>query len=221
MEIRELTFRGRPYKIAALSRYPNDASWFTFEDESTVRDRDWDVAPGDVVLDIGSGFGSYTLTALAVGAAFVHCWNPNSSENDLLAHSLAANGWSDRCLFHREGLWSRTGFLRDTDLFFTESERPDVADLFPVFSLDDRSSSMPLDRLDWMKLDVEGAELHVLRGAESLLRKFRPRVLVENHEFKDPNILPGLREFMPSLGYTELRTERHHGVSHTVWVHPA
>lgn len=221
MEIRELSFRGNSYKIAALSRYPQDASWFTFDDEASVRDRDWHIKPGDVVLDIGSGFGSYALTALASGAALVHVWNPNSEENDFLGHSLAANGWSDRCVFHRDGLWSRTGFLRDTDLFFTEEPRPDVVDLFPVFSLDDQSDGLGVERVDWVKLDVEGAEFEVLKGAEKLLRKFRPTVLVENHEFKDATILPRLRGYLPTLGYTELRTVPYHGVSHSVWTPPA
>jgi hypothetical protein len=39
-----------------------------------------------------------------------------------------------------------------------------------------------LDRLDFMKIDVEGFELEVLRGAEGLLKRFQPTVLLEmNH----------------------------------------
>jgi FkbM family methyltransferase len=45
--------------------------------------------------------------------------------------------------------------------------------------LDDWVLDHPLPRLDLIKLDVEGAEASVIRGADETLRRFRPRLLVE------------------------------------------
>jgi FkbM family methyltransferase len=59
---------------------------------------------------------------------------------------------------------------------------------------------------DFIKIDVEGAELHVLRGASRLLRECRPEVILALH----PAWLPtgtsprDLRDFLISLGYTWL-----------------
>jgi FkbM family methyltransferase len=212
--IKDLTFRGIPYKISATERIPQDPSWFSFEDESIVRDRDWVVAPGDVVLDIGAAYGSYALTALASGASFVHTWNPNPDENAVLLESLALNGWSDRAALHEEGLWSKTGFLRDTDLAFSETEPP--AGGFQVRTLD--SYELGLSRLDWMKLDVEGAEVEVLNGAAGLIAKFRPSVVVENHQFKDATLESRVVAFFSGIGYETVRVTPYHGVSHGLHV---
>lgn len=211
--IKDLTFRGVPYKISASEETPQQPSWFSFEDESVVRDRDWAVSPGDVVLDVGSAYGSYALTALASGASLVHTWNPNAGENSVLRDSLALNGWADRVLLHEGGLWGRSGFLRDTDLEFSETEP--VEGGFRVRALDGYDLGLP--RLDWMKLDVEGAEAEVLAGAAGLIARLRPRILVENHVFKDPSIPARVEAVLSPLGYAHVSTHPYHGVSHSVW----
>ena len=49
----------------------------------------------------------------------------------------------------------------------------------PAVTLDDWVAAQDLDRLDFIKLDVEGAETHVLRGAVRSLARYRPVLLVE------------------------------------------
>ncbi|HEY8096634.1 MAG TPA: FkbM family methyltransferase [Methylobacter sp.] len=212
MEIRDFSFKGMPYKIVATNNGPQDPSWFTFVDESTVRDRDWQVKPDDVVLDIGSGYGSYALTALAIGAALIHCWNPNQEENDLLAKSAEVNGWSDKIIIHAEGVYSKTGWLQDMDQKFSTEPADGY---FKVTALDDYE--LGLTKLDWVKLDVEGAEANVLSGAEKTLMKYKPKVQVENHQFKDSTIEGQVQNYMKSLGYKHVSTFPYHGVSHSVY----
>ncbi len=216
MQVAQYEFRGKPYLIACknLGSMPQDASWFTYEDEAVVRDRDWTIVEGDVVLDVGCAYGSYVLTALATGAAMVHTWNPNANENNYMRASLELNGWLDKCVIHEDGLWSKTGFLRDTDLEFTEDVPVEAA--FPVRTLD--SYELGLDKVDWLKLDVEGAEVEVLKGAEQLIRKFTPKVVVENHQFKDATIEARVKAFLGNLGYEEVRVVQYHGVSHGLHV---
>jgi FkbM family methyltransferase len=52
----------------------------------------------------------------------------------------------------------------------------------PVKRLDDIFSELSLDRLDFMKIDVEGFELEVLAGAKEILNVYEPIVFLEmNH----------------------------------------
>ncbi len=45
-----------------------------------------------------------------------------------------------------------------------------------------RLESLGLDRLDFIKIDVEGMEIDVLQGAAESLRKFKPIMLIEHHK---------------------------------------
>ena len=71
--------------------------------------------------------------------------------------------------------------------------------------------------IDIIKIDVECAELEVLKGGEKLLRKFKPDVLIENHTFLDANIYDSCKNFMLSLGYTEVLTMQYYSVSHSFY----
>jgi len=60
--------------------------------------------------------------------------------------------------------------------------------------------SLNLTNLDYIKIDVEGAETLVLMGGEETIRKFKPIICFEyNHKILSP-------EFIKSLGYTALPT---------------
>jgi hypothetical protein len=77
--------------------------------------------------------------------------------------------------------------------------------------LDDFVEENRLPRISFMKIDVEGYELHVLRGAKQVLTKHKPILMVE---FVCPenrgNIsdLLELADYLRSLGYTICRMEK-------------
>jgi len=66
-----------------------------------------------------------------------------------------------------------------------------------------------LDRLDWMKLDVEGGEYDILLGGMKTLEKFKPNLIIEDHSSVDQigtwmnqnNILCKMIELVCNLGY--------------------
>jgi hypothetical protein len=75
--------------------------------------------PGDTVLDLGAGFGVFSLAAAeAVGpAGRVHAFEPDQHHAGLLARSIAANGFTGRVEVHRLALGrvARDGWLGDPD----------------------------------------------------------------------------------------------------------
>jgi FkbM family methyltransferase len=86
--------------------------------------------------------------------------------------ALAADdGWAEFLHIRNDPAWSG---LRLQERYFAE---PDVERIKVRTVPLDRVS---LDRLDLFKIDVEGAELEVLRGAEATLRRFRPTVFFEH-----------------------------------------
>ena len=60
-----------------------------------------------------------------------------------------------------------------------------------VFPLDDLVTELDLDQVDFIKMDIEGAEPRALRGAAATLKKFRPRLAVcTYHGDQDPVLVP-------------------------------
>jgi len=52
----------------------------------------------------------------------------------------------------------------------------------------------------FMKIDVEGHELEVLKGAENTIKKFMPTILIEIHDFNENN---EVHKYLKELGYTD------------------
>src|SRR6185295_6405338 len=169
---------GKSFKVMACGEQWHP-SWWSFFDEVETREDWWKIQPGDVVADVGADFGSYTLPALANGAAKVYAWSPpfkhptNPIECITLARSAELNGWTDRLQLFASGLWEFAGFLAAFDgpraaqyhstpnaALGAIAAQPGNCAAFQVGKLD----SLNLPRLDWLKVDVEGAEPQVFSG---------------------------------------------------------
>jgi FkbM family methyltransferase len=230
LEIRSKVFRGGTFNFACDPN--NHASWWSFTDEESVRERWWNVQPGDVVLDCGAAFGSYALPALALGASKVVAWTPEGHMPYLVASLEANPGWSTRVLAFDSGLWSGPGWLEAMEgaaapVFHRlrpESWKTTMPpNAFAVTTVDEVLPKVDeIARVDWLKLDVEGAELEVLRGASKTIRRFRPAILCENHLFKDSALQQKCSALIDSFdaGYREVETVAYHSVSHSLYVAP-
>lgn len=194
-------FKGKEFKFCCYDGPASDfhPSWWSHVDEAEVRERDWNIQNGDLVLDIGAAYGSYTLTALALGASHVWAWSPQGgpgelSEREFLTLSLEANGpdWANRVTFMDGGLYDRSGVLHaDTQEFLTYKQacdrRIDFKDSawLSVRSLDSHITSEHPEMIGgdfqyfnydggprvWFKLDVEGAEAAVLEGSAEFMKR--------------------------------------------------
>ena len=71
----------------------------------------------------------------------------------------------------------------------------------------------------WVKIDVEGAELQVLSQILApLVSQFDPYILVENHNFKDPELEKKVAAEVTSWGYNHVSTLPYGSVSHSFFV---
>jgi FkbM family methyltransferase len=235
----EKTFHGHTFKHVYVKSIDWDPSWWSFDDERDVRNELWTIGPGDVVFDIGAAYGSYTLCALACGAARVFAWSPQGHpgasvmEADFMRESLALNGWSDRVKIYQDGLYSKTGWLdARTQEFLTieparlETGRYDNNDMIAVRTLNDWADQEFTGKYPplhpgakmWMKLDVEGAEVDILTSSVRFIAAHSPNVFVENHNFKNAAIEGDIRALMTSLGYREVATRPYGAITHSLYV---
>lgn len=188
-----------------------------FEDEQPVRDKFWKPGDGEVVVDVGAAIGSYTLPALAAGAR-VLALCPQADHRKLLVENLGRNsGFAERCTVldvgaHESWGWMKLNGSRDRYERALTWPGPGDPETFLVGPID----GLRLERVDWIKIDVEGHEEAVLRGAEDTIRRCRPKLLVENHVFMDSQIEKRVSDFVIGLrlGY-EGQAHPWNSVSHT------
>ena len=143
------------------------------------------LAPGSVFVDIGANVGWHTaLAAALVGAdGRVYAIEPNPDNARLIAHTIDHNhlsnvqlvplalGESTGFAAFRSAVGSNGGFLPQDDHRFID---PCVT-IVPTMRFDD----LDIPRVDVIKIDVEGAEPIVFRGAAATIERDHPVILFE------------------------------------------
>jgi FkbM family methyltransferase len=150
------------------------------------------VEPGDLCIDVGAHVGFYVLQMATWTAPRGHvvAFEPNPIARRVLQSNVALNGIADRVSVEAAAVGERPGTAelfhsRDTSgLSRLAAPNPDGARggsiNVPVIALGDYCLAKNLDP-SWLLVDVEGAELSVLRGARDLICNSPVRVVVEMH----------------------------------------
>lgn len=139
---------------------------------------------GDGVIDAGANIGVFTLQAArAVGArGRVYAFEPMKTTCRMLERSVLANGFEGRCVLFNEGLGEREG----PGSFHLSSHATNPGSSY-VSTADggERIRIRPIDAIAFerpirfLKIDVEGFEPHVIRGATRTLAEHAPTILTE------------------------------------------
>lgn len=204
--MRTTSFRGKTFSIVDGSVHPQ-YSINTFDvEERELRETHWNISPGDVVVDVGSSYGSYTLTALVAGAALVLSFEPEPSVCQDLVRNVQANNWQDRCRIFNQAL-SDSDEPIDMRVYAPHWPQQTITGAFKATTLDKVVEACQLGRLDWIKIDVEGIEEAVVKGGRRSIDKFRPRLLIECHDFMDPEISKRVKALLPDYRFIELERE--------------
>src|SRR5262245_38953169 len=171
--------------------------------------------PGDTVLDVGANIGQYTLLAgTKVGSSGkVFAVEPGTAARSLLERSISLNGLKNVSVLPIAA-WDS-----DTMLYLNSSEpdncgaaevsvkAPEVsanAATIPARKLEPILRELGCERIDVLKIDIEGAELPALRGLEGYFDDHPPRrvycELCGAHDrFGDP--INDLLGFFDRFGY--------------------
>jgi FkbM family methyltransferase len=138
------------------------------------------VSLGDVVIDAGGCWGD-TALYFAQNAAHVFCFECIPSNIAIIQENLALNpALSAKITVVHKALWSRS----EEKFAFNDigpGSRPasDGAGVeVETQALDDFVSANSLERVDFIKMDIEGCEPEALVGAERTIRKHRPQLAI-------------------------------------------
>jgi len=151
------------------------------------------VKPGDVVLDCGANVGVFTRSALEHGAAIVVAIEPAPNTVECLRRNFEKEIAAGRVIVVPKGVWSHPDVLELAEgdngnttgdsFVFGRNQKNKVK--VPLTTIDILAVELALPRVDFVKMDIEGAEKDALRGGAETIRKYHPRMAIASEHLPD------------------------------------
>lgn len=149
---------------------------------------------GDIVIDGGAYLGEFTLYAAKVvgNGGKVIAFEPDPLNYKKLLENISLNNL-DNVIAINKGLYSENtnlkfyndssggSFLISEDL---ESKPNDIVEV-PVVKLDDEMNRLGIQKVDFIKMDIEGAEIEALKGCKRLLESNCVNLAIASYHILD------------------------------------
>ena len=171
---------------------------------------------GLVVIDCGANIGVHTVE----WAKAMHGWGEVISieAQERIFYALAGNITINNC-FNARAIWSAVGkhdgyiavpkpdYFKPSSFGSLEIRKTESTEyigqdidysvgktqLTPMIAID----GLKLDRVDFIKIDIEGMEIEALEGAELIISEYKPQMMIERIKTNESLI----RDFVTSRGY--------------------
>ncbi len=153
-----------------------------------------------VYVDVGANIGDTTVIAAAYTKGKIYSFEPSPVAYPRLLENIALNGLTSQIIAERQILTDHTGIVMFEEMGTSETSHINPSKnnhglRIKSTTLDVYAKIHHLKIIDLIKIDVEGAEMLVLKGAERLLKEHQIK-----HLFLELN--PDARQY----GYTNIDT---------------
>ena len=158
-------------------------------------DEDFDVTikDSDVVIDVGAWIGDFSAYAAKKGAT-VYAFEPIADNYKILSKTVKLN--EPKIIPIQKGLGSAN---LDLEISINENNTSGSCmylrkctkkEKIKITTLDEFAKQEKLNKINFIKADIEGEERHLLRGAKMVLREFAPKLAIcTYHSPEDPKLL--------------------------------
>ncbi|WP_319530892.1 FkbM family methyltransferase [uncultured Cohaesibacter sp.] len=155
-----------------------------------------------VVLDIGANIGNHSVYWGKYSKAdAIHGFEPVPETFSILERNIALNGLEGRAICHNFGLGKEAS--RGSIAQFDEGNiggtkiAADSKGSLAIRALDEWTGTQNLDRIDFIKIDVEGFEIFVIEGGLDTLKRYQPNIFIECFKPRQKPVFAALS----SIGY--------------------
>jgi FkbM family methyltransferase len=175
---------------------------------------------GDTVIDGGAYLGDFTLYAAKVvgNSGRVIAFEPDLSNYKKLLENIVLNN-IDNVIVINKGLYSENTNLK----FYNDSSggsflisenlesKPNGIVEVPVAKLDDEMDRLGISSVDFIKMDIEGAEIEALKGCKKILESTCLNLAIASYHILDGNpTCKRLEKFLLGWGYNVLTANPQH-----------
>jgi FkbM family methyltransferase len=169
------------------------------------------IKKGDTVIDCGAYQGSFTVLAskLAGKDGTIVAFEPDPENYKKLLHNLKLNKVSNVITINK-GLWNSTTelyFKKDSKgssfLINPNDELGESLIKVPVVGLDEELFNLGVQKVNFIKADVEGSEIELVKGSKkTLLNNHVSLAIASYHQINGENTSKTLEEILKKMGYT-------------------
>lgn len=154
------------------------------------------VCRGDTIIDCGAHIGGFTRMALRAGARLVVAIEPEKMNISAFRRNYAEELKTGNVILIEKGIWDKTGSLSlhlsntgdSHSVAIPQNAGRDQT--IEVTTIDSLIESLKLPKVDFIKMDIEGAELNALHGSTRVLKRWHPRLAVSSYHKKgDPSAI--------------------------------
>jgi len=156
-----------------------------------------------IFIDIGAHIGKHTIYSAINGAKQVIAIEAAYSTFSILDYNVKLNNLHNVRIIHA-ACWDKAEQLKlyfDSDgIGSVMTQKSDTLESVDTVTIDSLTTS--LNRVDVIKIDVEGAETNVLKGSRNTLNKFHPKIVFE--AFTDEQY-DNVMDVIESFGYNAIK----------------
>ncbi|MCO6499208.1 MAG: FkbM family methyltransferase [Vicingus serpentipes] len=172
--------------------------WIGKRDQEIISLIEKNIKDNAIVLDVGANIGYYTIPLalnLQSKNVKVYAFEPVTSNYNSLMKGVIKNGVEKNVIANKIALGDKEGSLEiikteqgnsgnavlsiNNDNFKIESERETIQ----MITLDQYMLKNNLERCDFIKIDIEGAEIFFIQGAIELIKKYKPIIYGEFNSY--------------------------------------
>lgn len=145
---------------------------------------------GNIVIDCGGCFGDTSIFfAKSVGPnGKVYVFDPLPIHGTAIRKNISQNNLDHQVTYLPyaiSDLSNNTNPSEDCDHTLDPGFRLRDTSSFPIISIDDFVKSHSIDKIDFIKMDIEGHELLALQGATRTIQKFTPKLAISIYHRKE------------------------------------
>lgn len=167
------------------------------------------IKKGDVVFDAGANEGALSIIyAKKVGVSGqVFSFEPDTININVLHQNLELNEDVENVKLIKNGLWDKATVLDffeagnvGSSMFYEDKSSKKVS--IKTISIDDVVASENISKLDFVKMDIEGAEVKALEGAVSTIKQLKPNFAIASYHLVDGKLTHfAVEDFFKQINY--------------------
>lgn len=153
------------------------------------------VAKGDIVIDAGANEGILTLvySKKVSASGKVFAFEPDKLNIQTFNENLILNEDTSNINLKPNGLWNKSGTIEfyeagtvGSSVYF--QDKKSVKRTISSITIDDFVDSENINKIDFIKMDIEGAEIEALKGACNTINSLKPNFAIASYHIVENEV---------------------------------